>query len=267
MVAIASQGTHAARLSIAIVAILSALAWLILWHGTSLHAHYLHHAMVHGLVNMSPLQFTILFVTGWMAMSIAMMLPTTLPLVGLFTVVVRKHPKRSLLLVVVCAGYLLAWSVAGLLALGLVTTSQEAAAHVSWLQDNSWFYGTVVCVIAGAFQFSSLKYACLTRCRSPFSFITEHWSGRRPALASLRLGLHHGVFCIGCCWALMLLMLLPGAANVGWMLALAAVMAMEKNLSWGRMVVKPVGAMLIAVGLLIAMVHLTKFGISPRFWG
>jgi predicted metal-binding membrane protein len=116
--------------------------------------------------------------------------------------------------------------------------------------------GSAICVIAGAFQFSSIKYACLDRCRSPFSFVAEHWSGRHAHVDSLLLGLHHGLFCVGCCWALMLLMLLPGAGNLGWMLALAAVMAVEKNLSWGRTVVKPIGATLIVVGLVIAIMHL-----------
>jgi predicted metal-binding membrane protein len=233
------------------------MAWLTLWRsGTYPYAHYLHHALVHGFMDMSPVQFAIMFVIGWMVMSIAMMLPTTLPLVGLFTAVVREYPRRSLLVLLLCGGYLLVWTAAGLLALALVTACQESAAHASWLQDNPWLYATVVCVIAGAFQFSSLKYACLTRCRSPFSFVAEGWSGRRPALDSLRLGLNHGVFCVGCCWALMLLMLLPGAANVGWMLALAAVMAIEKNLPWGKVVVKPVGTLLIALGLVIASVHL-----------
>jgi predicted metal-binding membrane protein len=93
------------------------------------------------------------------------------------------------------------------------------------------------------------------RCRSPFSFVTEHWSGLRARFDSLLLGLRHGLFCVGCCGAMMLVMLVPSAGNVGWMLALAAVMAVEKNFSWGRAVVKPIGAGLIAAGLVIATKH------------
>jgi predicted metal-binding membrane protein len=100
--------------------------------------------------------------------------------------------------------------------------------------------------LAGAYQFSSLKYHCLDKCRSPLLFETEHWHGTNERRDSLLLGLHHGAFCIGCCWALMLLIFAVGAGSIGWMLALAAVMAAEKNLSWGRYVSKPLG-----VGLLL----------------
>jgi predicted metal-binding membrane protein len=111
-------------------------------------------------------------------------------------------------------------------------------------------------VIAGAFQFSSIKYACLDRCRSAFSFVTAHWSGLRARFDVLLLGLRQGLFCVGCCWALLLVMLVPSAGNVGWMLALAAVMAVEKNFSWGGAVGKPIGAGLLAAGLVIATKHL-----------
>ena len=74
--------------------------------------------------------------------------------------------------------------------------------------------------MAGVYQFTPLKYHCLDKCRAPLGFIMGHWRGRRERLQALRLGLHHGLFCVGCCWSLMLLMFAVGVGSLGWMLAL-----------------------------------------------
>jgi predicted metal-binding membrane protein len=107
-------------------------------------------------------------------------------------------------------------------------------------------------VLAGLYQFAPLKYACLDKCRSPLSFITEHWRGSHERTQAFRLGIRHGLFCIGCCWSLMLLMFAVGAGNIGWMLVLGAVMAIEKNLPWGRRLSKPLGVVLVLWGVAIA---------------
>src|SRR5439155_9756290 len=86
---------------------------------------------------------------------------------------------------------------------------------------------------------------CLDQCRSPYSFLVQHWQGRLPERDALRLGIHHGLFCLGCCWTLMLLMFAVGGANLGWMLGLGAVMAAERTTSWGRRLTRPLGALLI----------------------
>jgi len=82
-------------------------------------------------------------------------------------------------------------------------------------------------------------------------FIVAHWRGVRPRLEAFRLGLDHGMFCVGCCWAIMLLMFVVGTGSVGWMLALAAVMAIEKNVSWGRRLAAPLGGALLACSVAI----------------
>jgi predicted metal-binding membrane protein len=103
-------------------------------------------------------------------------------------------------------------------------------------------------LVAGLFQFSRLKYRCLDQCRSPMSFVTSRWHGRRERWQSFRIGIDHGVYCVGCCWALMLLMFAASAASVVWMLVLGAVMAIEKNMPWGRRLSAPVGVALLAAG-------------------
>jgi predicted metal-binding membrane protein len=121
-----------------------------------------------------------------------------------------------------------------------------------WLSVNSWVLGAGILVLAGIYQFTPLKYHCLDKCRSPLSFIMGHWTGKSERTQALRLGLHHGIFCIGCCWSLMLLMFAVGSGNIGWMLILGTLMAVEKNLSWGRRLSKPLGVLLLVWGVAIA---------------
>ena len=109
--------------------------------------------------------------------------------------------------------------------------------------------------IAGLFQFSRLKYHCLDQCRTPLSFIIQHWHGITPRRDAFQLGMHHGVFCVGCCWAIMLLMFIVGTGNVGWMLALGAMMAIEKNAAWGRWISQPLGFALIAGAAMIIVAN------------
>jgi hypothetical protein len=109
-----------------------------------------------------------------------------------------------------------------------------AAAGSGWFVAHGAFVGAAVLAGAGLFQWSALKYRCLDECRTPFGFVASRWHGVSPAREALRIGIDHGIFCVGCCWALMLTMFVVGIGSVGWMLALAALMAAEKNLPFGR---------------------------------
>jgi predicted metal-binding membrane protein len=185
---------------------------------------------------------------AWLTMITAMMLPTTLPLLGIFNRVTAARADAGALLARVIAGYAVAWLGFGLLAHGLDGALHLLAGKLDWLVARSELVGAAILVGAGAFQFSALKYRCLERCRTPFAFINERWHGRRPSREAFRIGFDHGVFCVGCCWALMLVMFVVGMGNLGWMLLLAAAMAAEKNLSWGRHLRTPIGLGLIAWG-------------------
>jgi len=109
-----------------------------------------------------------------------------------------------------------------------------------------------VLAVAGAFQFSRLKYVCLDACRSPLAFIMSYWHGPRPYREALAFA--HGVYCVGCCWALMLLMFVVGTANLVWMLGLALLMAVEKNHAWGRRLAEPLGVVLLAAACVLSIV-------------
>jgi len=123
-----------------------------------------------------------------------------------------------------------------------------------------WLIGAATLLMVVAFQFSRLKYLCLDKCSAPLSFVPEYWRGRDERRNAFLLGIHHGLFCVGCCWALMLLMFAIGVGNVAWMLVLGAVMAAEKNLPWGRKLSAPLGVALIGWGGVILLNRLVLLG-------
>lgn len=194
-----------------------------------------------------------LYVGGWVLMCAAMMLPTTLPLLQMFRRLVRARADRSVLTALVVVGYLAAWMAFGMAAHAADWGVHELAQASAFLTFNGWAIGAVVLVAAGAYQLSPFKDYCLERCRLPLGSVLRHWGQGRPRWQALRLGLDHGAFCVGCCWAIMLLMFVVGTGSVAWMLALGAVMAMEKNLPWGRRLAAPVGVLLIASGSWVAI--------------
>ena len=190
-------------------------------------------------------------------MTFAMMLPTSLPIITLFYSLTHKRPDRGLLVGLLIIGYLGIWTLVGFfIHLGDLLIHQ-AVAQIAWLGANTWVIGTATLAVAGIYQFTGLKYRCLEKCRSPLSFITEHWQGRHEKAQALRLGVHHGLFCIGCCWSLMLLMFSVGVGNIAWMLALGIVMAIEKNAPWGRRISAPLGVYLLLSGLVVGLRALT----------
>jgi predicted metal-binding membrane protein len=191
-------------------------------------------------------------VAGWALMTAAMMLPTSLPLLALFHALTRRRPDRPLLVALVIAGYLGVW-----ILFGVVAHAGDLRLHTlveyGWLSDRAWLIGAAIVLLAGVYQFAPLKHRCLDRCRSPLSFIMDHWRGRRERLQALWLGIHHGLFCVGCCWSLMLLMFVVGVGSLGWMLLLGAVMAAEKNLPWGRRLSAPLGLIFLTWAVVMAV--------------
>jgi predicted metal-binding membrane protein len=229
---------------------LSALAWLALWWwGQSPYSRYLdHHNLdaVTGNLGLMPL-----FVAGWVVMTIAMMLPTSLPLIALFDTLTRRRLDHIRLVGLLVGGYLAAWTLFGVVIYTSDYVLHQIMGHVHELEDNAWVLGALALILAGIYQFTPLKHLCLDKCRSPLSFITAHWQGQHETRQAFTLGVHHGLFCVGCCWSLMLLMFAIGAGSLGWMLALGAVMAVEKNVSWGQQLSKPLGMLLLIGGVVV----------------
>lgn len=226
---------------------LSILAWLSLWlWGQSPYGRYLgHHDL--DLVIVDPALIPV-FIAGWIVMTVAMMLPTAVPLIDLFHKMVRSRPNSRSLIVLLIAGYLTAWTVFGVGVYVFDFGVHRLVEASAWLTAHAWVLTAVTLLLAGAYQFTPLKYFCLDKCRSPMGFITSRWHGRRPAVEAWTVGIEHGLFCIGCCWSLMLLMFAIGVGSLGWMLILGAVMAVEKNMPWGRRISRPLGVALLAWG-------------------
>jgi len=196
-----------------------------------------------------------IYAAAWILMTAAMMLPTTLPLFNAFDRLTSSRPDHGRLLALLGLGYVAVWGLFGLAAHALLAGLLALVADRPALAWNGWLIGTAVVALAGAFQFSDLKHRCLEKCRSPLSFVIEHWRGTAQARHAFALGAHHGLFCVGCCWALMLLMFAVGAGSLGWMLVLAAVMAVEKNVAWGRRLSAPLGVALLAWAAWLAATH------------
>jgi predicted metal-binding membrane protein len=194
------------------------------------------------------------FLLSWQVMLAAMMLPTALPLIGLFARAAAKQPQPRAAIAGFLGGYALVWTAFGALAF-LFDVGVHAAVDASgWLDAHQGALGAGVLALAGAFQFSSLKYACLDKCRHPAQFLMRFYA-RGPA-GGLRLGVRHGVFCLGCCWALMLVMFSVGVASLVAMAALTALMVHEKTQPGGRRVVPVAGTTLLATALLVSAMSL-----------
>jgi predicted metal-binding membrane protein len=204
-------------------------------------------------MGVNPFSLAAFFVFGWTLMTIAMMLPTSTPLILLFHRMVSGRPQAPLLVAVLVTGYLAAWVLFGVLIHLVSRALNVVAAGMPWLAENAWIPGSAILLGAGLYQFSALKYACLDKCRSPMTFLVQRWRGKHPVRDAFRLGVDHGIYCVGCCWSLMLVMFAVSAGSFGWMLLLGVVMALEKNYSWGRRLTAPVGITLVACAAAVAL--------------
>lgn len=186
-----------------------------------------------------------LFLLSWLAMIIAMMLPTTLPMIRHYSRVLQRQGRPGDLGRFL-AGYGVVWLGFGYIALAGDVGLHHLADGVGWIDTHPWVVSGSVLIGAGAFQFSGVKERCLTKCRHPAAYLMHQ--RLRGVDDPLRLGIGHGLDCLGCCWALMLVMFAAGVANVAWMAALSGVMLFEKVAPQGRRLTPVVGAVLVVWG-------------------
>ncbi len=185
----------------------------------------------------------------WTIMMVAMMLPSATPMILLYARVAGQASESSALppTLLFAATYLVLWTVFALLA----TLAQWTLSHFQLLSDSTMAIGNnriggALLIAAGAYQLTGLKRVCLDNCRSPFFFLTAHW--RPGVLGPLKLGLRHGVYCIGCCWLLMALLFFGGVMNLTWVAAIGAVVLAEKVARLGPFLGQIVGGMAILAG-------------------
>jgi predicted metal-binding membrane protein len=188
------------------------------------------------------------FVVAWAIMMAAMMLPSALPMIGLYAAMQRNAPSAATRIAAVTAFtavYVTLWAVTGVpiyfAGVALMAVTASTLAHTI----------AGVLIAAGIFQLSPLKHVCLRHCRSPLGFLLGHW--RVGWRGGVRMGLAHALYCLGCCWALMAVLVVAGAMGLPWVLLIACVVAAEKILPRGEWVARMTGVALALLGVAVAI--------------
>jgi predicted metal-binding membrane protein len=195
------------------------------------------------------------FVTVWVVMMAAMMFPSVWPMVGVYANVQRGRRERGQeaqagATALFVAGYLAVWTAAGLAAYALFELLSSLSIDAfSWDRGGPYLAGGVL-VLAAAYELTPLKHACLRRCRGPLSFLLENWRDGR--VGALWMGIAHGAWCLGCCWALMAALFALGVMSVGWMIVIAALIAVEKLAPWEWLATRGVAIVLVVLGIAVA---------------
>jgi predicted metal-binding membrane protein len=197
------------------------------------------------------------WVTAWVVMMAGMMFPSIAPMVVMQARIEEgkrrqgKETKAGTTTLFVC-GYLVTWTAAGVIGYAIIKLGQELSLDfLSWDEAGPYVAGGVI-VAAALYQLTPLKDACLRRCRSPMMFLLTSWKPGR--LGALRMGLEHGGWCVGCCWGLMAALFALGVMSIGWMVFVAALIAIEKLLRWKAAANRGIAVTLVVLGLAVAFV-------------
>lgn len=196
-----------------------------------------------------------LFLANWVAMMVAIMFPTAAPMILAFAKVYasKRHQGQAFVPTwVFTVSYLAVWTVFGVLAFAGAVVAEQLMEQSSWLTDNAARFGGGILILAGLYQLSPLKNSCLAKCRTPLSFILSSW--RDGYSGAIRMGLEHGVYCMGCCWLLFVILFPLGIMNVAVMAVITLLIFAEKSTPIGRQMAQLAAAVLIAYGLLVVFV-------------
>jgi predicted metal-binding membrane protein len=220
-------------------------AWAFcVWAESSGRAAQLHH---HALYESGRPYWlaALLVLAAWQFMTAAMMLPSSLGFIRYYAVTAGRAPDFPLALTLFLGGYFFVWTAFALTAFTGDMQVHRIVDSWPWLAAHATLIPAATLALAALYQFTPLKDACLKACRHPGIYLVRHY--RRGAINGLGIGLGHALYCLGCCWALMLVMFAAGVAHLAWMGVLAAIMFVEKTLPMGDRIVLPVG---VALGVL-----------------
>ncbi len=236
---------------------LSVLAWLYLWREADVMDRMMAGELPMAMQPTAASATTLLLVfLMWAVMMVGMMVPSAAPMILFYAAMVRRNSERGTLLPaawIFTGGYLLVWTAFSLAATALQVLFEALSVASSMMVVNSrWLAGGLL-VAAGIYQWSPLKEVCLAKCRSPLHFITGHWHAGR--IGALRMGAVHGLYCLGCCWALMLLLFVGGVMNLVCVALITMFVLIEKLTPRGRLVGRVAG-----VGFVVAGVYLLVSG-------
>ena len=254
----ANAAHHSTRVNtIAVLGCVVAAAWAVCaWaEFTGIAAQLHHHALYESA---RPLWLSaVIVLAAWQFMTVAMMLPSSLSFIRLYAVTAARAPDFPLALFAFLGAYLLVWTGFALVAFAGDMQVHRLVDAWPWLSAHATLIPAATLALAAIYQFTPLKDACLKACRHPGLYLMSRY--RRGALNGFRIGFGHALFCVGCCWALMLVMFAAGVAHLAWMGVLAALMFVEKATPAGERIVAPAGA---ALGLL-AVAALVAPGLIP----
>jgi predicted metal-binding membrane protein len=185
----------------------------------------------------------------WVVMMVAMMLPSAMPMMLFYSTIARRQSTTSGFtsrVSLFAVGYLAVWSLFSVGAVVLQFLLERAALLSSMMESTSIVLAGAILIMAGLYQWTPLKSSCLTQCQSPLDFVMANWrSGRAGAF---QMGFRHGIYCVGCCWVLMLLLFVGGVMNLAWIAGLAVYVLVEKVLP-GHWISRATGVVFIVWGL------------------
>jgi predicted metal-binding membrane protein len=239
------------------LAVLTGGAWVV----TAYQAQNMNAPMMSANMEMhgSFMGGAVAFLAIWSTMMAAMMLPSVAPMLLTFAALEgRRRDKKPLVSTwTFGAGYLFVWAVIGVAVYLLLWASSALVSDFApaYREPIACLTLALVLIEAGLYQFTPLKRVFLTQCRTPVSFFLWHW--REGALGPFRMGLRHGAYCLGCCWALFAVLLTAGVMSLPWTLALTLIVFVEKVLPQGQRIAIGVGAASLLAGALIAVLDLT----------
>jgi predicted metal-binding membrane protein len=194
------------------------------------------------------------FIGVWVVMMAAMMFPSIAPMVVMHARMQEGRKEEGAATTAGTAlfvgGYLVTWTAAGLLGYGVYQLGKAATGDAfAWDNAGPYLAGAIVAA-AAVYQLTPLKDVCLRHCRSPLWFLMRHW--RSGPYGALRMGVVHGAWCVGCCWALMAALFALGVMSLGWMALIAALIALEKLLPWKEVANRGIAVLLLALGIMVA---------------
>ncbi|HEX9132918.1 MAG TPA: DUF2182 domain-containing protein [Ktedonobacteraceae bacterium] len=224
--------------------ILAAIAWgVLIWQAPGMNNQAMGLTMGMSVA---------LFIMLWAVMMVAMMLPSAAPMILMFSAVYAGKRQKEQPFVptwIFVSAYLLVWILCGVLAYLLALGADKLAAQSMWLMENAARIGGVILVAAGLYQLSPLKRICLSKCRTPFQFILASW--REGYSGAFRMGFEHGVYCLGCCWLLFVILFPLGIMNIAVMALVTVLIFAEKSFPIGPRIVQLAALVLIAYGALV----------------
>jgi predicted metal-binding membrane protein len=197
------------------------------------------------------------WLTAWVVMMAAMMFPSIAPMVVMYARIEegkrrKGQPTQAGATAIFVGGYLLTWVAAGLIGYAIIEVGRSLdLGFLAWDRGGPYVAGGVI-VAAAIYQLTPLKDVCLRHCRNPMTFVLMHWRPGR--IGALRMGMEHGGWCVGCCWGLMAALFALGVMSIGWMVMIAALIALEKLLPWKAVANRSVAVLLVVLGLAVALV-------------